>query len=124
MFFVKTLEERLELHPSYFGASASAEITEQLYRKVEGKNTGTMMIIAIIDIDDISEPMVVPGRGHAQYNVSFRAIVWRPFRGEVVDGLVSSVVHNGFFVEVGGLDVFVSRAVRLRSPVFDSGASC
>jgi len=112
MFFVHTLEYRINLHPSFFGGSASTYITDQLYRDVEGKNTGTMMIIAIIDVEDISEPKVVPGSGFAQFDVSYRAIVWRPFRGEVVDGLVSSVVSNGFFVDVGGLSVFVSKAVR------------
>ncbi|EMC93119.1 hypothetical protein BAUCODRAFT_228826 [Baudoinia panamericana UAMH 10762] len=111
MFFVKTLEHRLTLHPSYFSAQSQAYIEEQLYREQEGKNTGTMLIIAIIDIEDVSEPKVVPGSGLAQYDVSFRAIVWRPFRGEVVDGLVSSVISGGFFVDVGGLAVFVSKAL-------------
>lgn len=111
MFFVKVLEHTATLHPSFFGAQASEYIIDQLYRDREGSNTGTMMIIAIIDIEDISEPKIIPGSGYAQYNVSYRAIVWRPFRGEVVDGMVSSVVNNGFFVDVGGLSVFVSKAV-------------
>ena len=71
------------------------------------------MIVAVLSIDDISEPKIVPGTGFAQYNVGYRAIVWRPFKGEVVDGMVSSVVANGFFVDVGGLSVFVSKAVGL-----------
>ncbi|RMY32512.1 hypothetical protein D0866_06562 [Hortaea werneckii] len=111
MFFVKVLEHTATLHPSFFGAQASEYIIDQLYRDREGSNTGTMMIIAIIDIEDISEPKIIPGSGYAQYNVSYRAIVWRPFRGEVVDGMVSSVVNNGFFVDVGGLSVFVSKAM-------------
>jgi DNA-directed RNA polymerase II subunit RPB7 len=41
----------------------------------------------------------------------FQAVVWRPFKGEVCDGMVSSVVSNGFFVDVGPLNVFVSKAV-------------
>ena len=69
------------------------------------------MIVAVLSIDEISEPKIVPGTGFAQYNVGYRAIVWRPFKGEVVDGLVQSVVSNGFFVDVGGLSVFVSKAV-------------
>jgi DNA-directed RNA polymerase II subunit RPB7 len=113
MFFVKTLEDRLPLHPSYFGSSSQQYIIDQLYSRNEGKNTGTMMIIAIIDVEDISEAKIMPGTGMAMYNISYRAIIWQPFRGEVVDGLVSSVVNNGFFVDVGGLSVFVSKAVSL-----------
>ncbi|KAK0948220.1 DNA-directed RNA polymerase II subunit [Friedmanniomyces endolithicus] len=111
MFFVKLLQDTLPLHPSYFGAASQQYITDLLYTRNEGKNTGTMMIIAIIDIDDISEAKIMPGTGMAMYDISYRAIIWRPFRGEVVDGLVSSVVSNGFFVDVGGLSVFVSKAM-------------
>ena len=111
MFFVHQLEHRVNLHPSYFDADALDHIKQKLYEDVEGTNTGTMMIVSVLSIDEISEPKVVPGSGFAQYDASYRAIVWRPFRGEVVDGLVSSVVGNGFFVDVGALNVFVSKAV-------------
>lgn len=60
---------------------------------------------------EISEPKVAPGTGMAMYTISYRAVVWQPFRGEVVDGEVSQVVANGFFVDVGALGVFVSKAV-------------
>lgn len=118
MFFVKELEHRINLHPSFFANDASQRIQDQLYADIEGRNTGTMMIIAILHIDEVSEPKIVPGTGFAQYDVSYRAIVWRPFRGEVVDGMVSSVVHNGFFVDVAGLAVFVSKAVSARPDVW------
>lgn len=111
MFFVKSLEHRIDLHPSFFNSEATRYIEQKLFQDVEGTNTGTMMIIAVIGIDEISEPKVAPGTGFAQFNVAYRAVVWRPFRGEVVDGEVSSVVNNGFFVDVGGLSVFVSKAV-------------
>ncbi|KAK1058971.1 DNA-directed RNA polymerase II subunit [Friedmanniomyces endolithicus] len=87
MFCVKLLQDTLPLHPSYFGAASQQYITDLLYTRNEGKNTGTMMIIAIIDIDDISEAKIMPGTGMAMYDISYRAIIWRPFRGEVVDGL-------------------------------------
>ncbi|KAK0961538.1 DNA-directed RNA polymerase II subunit [Friedmanniomyces endolithicus] len=88
MFFVKLLQDTLPLHPSYFGAASQQYITDLLYARNEGKNTGTMMIIAIIDIDDISEAKIMPGTGMAMFDISYRAIIWRPFRGEVVDGLM------------------------------------
>lgn len=111
MFFVHVLEHRINLHPSFFTGQSEKFIRDKLLADVEGTNTGTMMIIAVINIQDISEPKVVPGTGFAQYDVSYQAVVWRPFRGEVVDGLVTSVVNNGFFVDVAGLNIFVSKAV-------------
>ena len=114
MFFVHEMEERIPLHPSYFSSEAPDSIRELLYKKKEGTNTGTMMIVRIIGILEISEPKVMPGTGMAMYTISYRAVVWQPFRGEVVDGEVSQVVNNGFFVDVGALSVFVSKAVSVR----------
>jgi hypothetical protein len=130
MFFVHEMEERIPLHPSYFSSEAPDSIRELLYKKKEGTNTGTMMIVRIIGILEISEPKVMPGTGMAMYTISYRAVVWQPFRGEVVDGEVSQVVANGFFVDVGALGVFVSKAVSLRvgnqwiESVRDIGADC
>ncbi|QIW97360.1 hypothetical protein AMS68_002878 [Peltaster fructicola] len=111
MFFVHSLEHRINLHPSYFTSQTEQLIRDRLYVDVEGTNTGTMMIVAVINVQDISEPKIVPGTGYAQYDISYQAMVWRPYRGEVVDGLVTSVVNNGFFVEVAGLSIFVSKAM-------------
>ena len=117
MFFIAHRERELTMHPSFFDSGASEKIKEQLHSDLEGTIEGTLMIIQIIEIDEVSEPMLVPGTGMAKYTVSYRALVWRPFRGEVVDGLVTSVVSNGFFVEVGGMSVFVARAVSTRGDV-------
>jgi hypothetical protein len=83
MFFVHEMEERIPLHPSYFSSEAPDSIRELLYKKKEGTNTGTMMIVRIIGIQEISEPKVMPGTGMAMYTISYRAVVWQPFRGEV-----------------------------------------
>lgn len=40
-----------------------------------------------------------------------QAIVLKPFKGEVVDGIVGQVNKMGFFVEVGPLQAFVSSHV-------------
>jgi len=111
MFFVRKLEREIIIHPSYFDSGAHERVINKLHMDVEGKIFGTMMIIQIISIEQVSDPKLVPGTGNAKYTLSYSAIVWRPFRGEVVDGMVTSVVNNGFFVDVGGLSVFVSKAM-------------
>lgn len=111
MFFVYDMEKRITLHPSYFNSNMKQVAINRLYEEVEGTNTGTMMILRIITIKDASEPKVEPGSGSALYTIAYQAVVWQPFRGEVVDGEVSQVVNNGFFVDVGALSVFVSKAM-------------
>lgn len=105
------MERVVNLHPSYFDKDTHKYITDTLYQDVEGTNTGNFYIVCVVSVIDISEPRVLPGSGFAEFTIMFQAVVWRPFKGEVCDGMVSSVVSNGFFVDVGPLNVFVSKAV-------------
>ena len=44
---------------------------------------------------------------HESYR--FKAIVFRPFKGEVVDGVVTQVNKVGLMVDVGPMGCFISR---------------
>ena len=48
-------------------------------------------IIAITTIDNIGTGLIQPGRGYVVYPVQYKAIVFRPFKGEVLDAVVSQV---------------------------------
>ena len=48
-------------------------------------------IIAITTIDTIGTGLIQPGRGYVIYPVEYKAIVFRPFKGEVLDAVVSQV---------------------------------
>jgi DNA-directed RNA polymerase II subunit RPB7 len=84
MFFLHKLERRVTLHPSYFGKDMHSKLTEKLLKDVEGTCVGNYYIIAIMDTFDISEGRVLPGSGLAEFVIKYRAVVWRPFKGEVV----------------------------------------
>ncbi|KAG7740567.1 hypothetical protein KL932_002926 [Ogataea haglerorum] len=59
---------------------------------------------------DVGKGKIVPGQqGYAEFEVKYRAVVWKPFKGEVVDAIVSSVNNMGFFADVGPLSVFISK---------------
>ena len=45
----------------------------------------------------------------ATFPMRFNAIVFRPFKGEVFDAVVTQVNKLGFFAQVGPLQVFVSK---------------
>ena len=49
------------------------------------------------------------GGGLATFPMRFNAIVFRPFKGEVFDAVVTQVNKLGFFAQVGPLQVFVSK---------------
>ncbi|KAF2459743.1 DNA-directed RNA polymerase II 19 kDa polypeptide [Lineolata rhizophorae] len=115
MFFLHELERTITLHPSFFGPRIDTYIGEKLLQDVEGINTGNYYVVCVLDSFDLSEGRVIPGTGSAEYTVHFRAVVWRPFKGEILDGIVAQVVESGIFVDVGPLSCFVAKSVCLVS---------
>ncbi|KAH7104254.1 RNA polymerase Rpb7 [Auriculariales sp. MPI-PUGE-AT-0066] len=109
MFFIKELSHTIMLHPSYFGPRMREFLEKKLYADVEGTCSGQFgYIIAVIDVVNIGSGNVLPGTGQAEFITRYRAIVFKPFKGEVVDGVVRDVVKMGFFADVGPLTCFVS----------------
>jgi len=103
-------------------------LESKLYADVEGTCSGQFgYIIAVVSILDIGKGMVLSGSGQAEFITRYRAIVFKPFKGEVVDGIVNNVnkvrylffcrflslyaLQMGFFADVGPLTVFVSHQV-------------
>ena len=130
------------LHPSYFGPRMQQYLESKLYSDVEGTCSGQFgFIIAVVSISDIGKGMVISGNGQAEFVTRYRAIVFKPFKGEVVDGVVHNVTRArashqssfppldrgvkadfasdqmGIFAEVGPLNCFVSQQVRGVSPL-------
>jgi len=109
MFFIKELTHTILLHPSYFGPRMLTFLENKLFSDVEGTCSGQFgYIIAVVSILDIGKGMVLSGSGQAEFITRYRAIVFKPFKGEVVDGVVNNVNKMGFFADVGPLSVFVS----------------
>lgn len=54
-------------------------------------------VIAVTTIDNIGAGVIQPGRGFVLYPVKYKAIVFRPFKGEVVDAVVTQVNKVHFF---------------------------
>lgn len=84
MFFIHFLEHVLTLHPSFFGSHVKEYLTQKLLDDVEGVCTGDYYIVCVMDTNEISEGRVIPGSGLAEYTIMYRAIVWKPFKGETV----------------------------------------
>ena len=84
MFFIKYLERDISIHPSFFGRGVHERLRDQLYSDMEGSCNGEYYIVCIMDVYDISPGKVRPNRGEALFNIRYRAIVWKPFKGEVV----------------------------------------
>jgi DNA-directed RNA polymerase II subunit RPB7 len=84
MFFLKHLEREISIHPSFFGRGVNDRLRDQLFSDLEGSCNGEYYIVCIMDIAEFSPGKVKPNRGEAQFTIKYRAIVWKPFKGEVV----------------------------------------
>jgi len=58
--------------------------------------------------------------GFAKFHVTFECIVFRPFKNEVLDCVVTSVNKMGFFAEAGPMQVFVSNYLIPEDMAFNS----
>lgn len=48
-------------------------------------------VIAVTTIDYVGAGLIQPGQGFVVYPVKYKAIVFRPFKGEVLDAVVTQV---------------------------------
>ncbi|KAJ8978016.1 hypothetical protein NQ317_002778 [Molorchus minor] len=86
MFYHISLEHEILLHPQYFGPQLLEKVKTKLYTEVEGTCTGKYgFVIAVTTIDSIGAGLILPGQGFVVYPVKYKAIVFRPFKGEVLD---------------------------------------
>lgn len=84
MFFLKNMDRTVTMHPSYFGRNMQDLVTSKLLKDVEGTCSGTYYVISIMDTFDVSDGRIIPGTGLAEFTVRYRAVIWRPFKGETV----------------------------------------
>lgn len=107
------MEHEILLHPQYFGPQLLEKVKTKLYTEVEGTCTGKYVVqsylkgnfnfykiicfirygfvIAVTTIDSIGAGLILPGQGFVVYPVKYKAIVFRPFKGEVLDAVVRQV---------------------------------
>jgi len=124
MFFLITLHKIVQLQPRYFGPKLRTTLIEKLYSEVEGSCSGRYgFIIAVTSVDEIGLGKIQEGTGLVQFPITYQAIVFRPFRNEVVDAVVKSVNKYGFLAEVGPLQVFVSKHCMHNDFKFDANGT-
>ncbi|XP_075250210.1 DNA-directed RNA polymerase II subunit RPB7-like [Convolutriloba macropyga] len=110
MFYLMTLEHEILLHPRYFGPKLLETVRKKLYSEVEGTCSGKYgFIVSVHNLTSIGSGYIQPGRGFVLYPVTYQAIVFRPFKGEVLEAVVTQVTKLGIFTEIGPMACFISK---------------
>lgn len=109
-FFVVKMHRRVQIHPRFFGVKLRERLTQRLILEVEGTFAGRYgFVIAVLHVlQPIPKGELEDSTGFAVFPLQYQAVVFRPFKGEVLDSVVSKVTQHGFFAESGPLTVFVS----------------
>lgn len=101
MFYLTEVEDYIRVDPKLFGKPTRESITEQLdetYSDYYDKEMGRS--IAVVDIIDIGEGIIIPGDGAAYYKCRFRIIAWKPELQELVFGKVLEITNFGAFIDM------------------------
>lgn len=85
------------------------KIFKQLKSKVEGKPSGNFgYTIMVTKLKEIGSGVLNEDTGNAHFKVIYFALVFRPFKGEILPAEVKSISKQGFFAQAGPLEIFVS----------------
>eukprot|EP00298_Acanthocystis_sp_HF-20_P020127 c24752_g1_i1.p1 GENE.c24752_g1_i1~~c24752_g1_i1.p1 ORF type:complete len:172 (-),score=67.53 c24752_g1_i1:114-629(-) len=110
MFFIIQLEKNILLEPRFFGSRIGDLLTSKVTQEMEGTCTNQHgFIICVYNVTQADRGRLQPQTGSALFKMSFNAVVFKPFRGEVLDAVVSQVIQYGFYCEAGPARIYVSR---------------
>ncbi|KAL3612288.1 hypothetical protein D5086_003308 [Populus alba] len=61
-----------------------------------------------LGIENIGKGLIRDGTGFVTFPVKYQCVVFRPFKGEILEAVVTMVNKMGFFAEAGPVQIFVS----------------
>jgi len=105
MFYEVELRDYIRVPPRVFGKEIKEAIEGQISEKYENFiSKGLGIIIAVSEINEIGEGVIIPGDGAAYYDVIFKLIVFKPELQEVVKGKITDITDFGAFMDIGPVD--------------------
>ncbi|KAF2085684.1 DNA-directed RNA polymerase III 25 kd polypeptide [Saccharata proteae CBS 121410] len=115
MFMTTTISDLIQIKPEEFEKSSAEALKDAIHTKYANKVIQEVgLCICLRDILKSSEGLIGHGTGIVNVNVVFRLVVFRPFKGEVIEGKISAADHTGIHVQVDFFDeIFVPGPVNL-----------
>ena len=102
MFYLIEVEDYVRVEPKLFGLPTREAVEQQLketYKGYMNKEMGN--VIAVIDVLEVGEGIIIPGDGAAYYNSKFKLVIWKPEMQELVYGNISEIANFGAFIDLG-----------------------
>ncbi|UCE11911.1 MAG: DNA-directed RNA polymerase [Candidatus Thorarchaeota archaeon] len=105
MYSIVTVSDIVRIPPNEFDKPMEEAAVTHLRKGSENvldRDVGLM--IAVIGIDEIKKGRLMPGDGATYHQVTYRVLVFKPVRGELIEGNVVELMDFGAFIRMGPLD--------------------
>lgn len=102
MFYLSEVEDYIRVEPKLFGLPTLEAVENQLretYSDYYDKEIGK--VVAIIEVLQVGEGVIIPGDGAAYYQSRFKLLVWKPELHELVYGVIDEITNFGAFINLG-----------------------
>ncbi|TKA63597.1 hypothetical protein B0A49_04671 [Cryomyces minteri] len=104
MYILTTIADLIQISPEDFEKKSIQALEDDINLKYANKVIQRIgLCICLYDILKSSEGLIGHGTGIVNVNVEFRLIVFRPFKGEIMQGVISSSSVHGiknFFEDI------------------------
>jgi DNA-directed RNA polymerase subunit E' len=108
MFYEVELKAHIRIPPSSFNMEVEDAITNEInetYKEYISKDFG--IVIALSEVVEIREGIIIPGDGAAYYDTIFKLFTFKPEMHEVALGNISEITDFGAFINLGPIDGMV-----------------
>ncbi len=102
MFYLIEIQDYVRVEPRLFGLETKKAVEEQLresYADYYDEEIGK--VVAVVDVLEVGEGIIIPGDGAAYYESRFRLVTWKPELQELVYCIVSEITNFGAFMNMG-----------------------
>ncbi|KAI9838681.1 MAG: hypothetical protein M1819_004995 [Sarea resinae] len=121
MFILTTISDLVQISPEDFNKPSVEAIEDNINAKYANKVIQKIgLCICLYDILKASEGLIGHRTGIVNVNVEFRLIVFRPFKGEILFGKISSSSPAGIKIRLDFFDdIFVPPHLLFEETQFD-----
>ncbi|HLD15072.1 MAG TPA: DNA-directed RNA polymerase [Candidatus Nanoarchaeia archaeon] len=105
MYYEVEVKSHIRVPPNKFSEDTKKSIMESIRDRFESfvsKELGA--VIAVTDIVEIGDGIIIPGDGAAYYDTKFKLLTFKPEMYELVLGRIRDITDFGAFIDMGALD--------------------